>query len=102
MSTDYYTDNVQNTRNATMQKQMEKMLDNISDRSGYVSVESVKAAFKGTVTVNMDEQACTEALEDLNAYYKAGHSLSPPNAILLTESSGRLEDLGRQRLQTGH
>ncbi len=38
---------------------------------GNMSAETLVAAIRQNIVVNMDEQACSEALEGLRAYYKA-------------------------------
>lgn len=75
----YYTDNVQKSRLDGTQKMLERALEtakvteedflgtkSISD----ISVETLIAAVRSNVVVDMDEQACSEALDGLKAYYK--------------------------------
>lgn len=75
----YYTDNVQKSRLDGTQKMLERALETanvISDdtpRSKLISnmsVDMLIAAVRSNVVVDMDEQACSEALDELKAYYK--------------------------------
>lgn len=48
---------------------MAKLLHSLPEY-GKVDMATVHAAFTRSVNVDMDDQACTEALADLDAYYK--------------------------------
>ncbi|KAL9527626.1 Interferon-induced GTP-binding protein [Sphaerulina musiva] len=75
----YYTDNVQKSRLDGTQKMLERALETanvISDDTprsksiSNMSVDMLIAAVRSNVVVDMDEQACSEALDELKAYYK--------------------------------
>jgi hypothetical protein len=75
----YYTDNIQNARHDAMKDNIQKAMHSVVelDWSGKRQVnntpmDSVKllASLQNRVIVNMDDQACSEALAGLNAYYK--------------------------------
>ncbi|KAK0886917.1 hypothetical protein LTR02_017711 [Friedmanniomyces endolithicus] len=72
----YYTDNVQKSRIDQTHRMLELALSEVDfdDGSGFannlINPATVLATLQKHVTVNMDEQACSEALDGLNAYYK--------------------------------
>ncbi|OQN96115.1 hypothetical protein B0A48_18361 [Cryoendolithus antarcticus] len=68
----YYIDNVQKSRLDSTQKMIEQaMVKADPDQGGaIVTAEAILSAIRRNITVNMDEQACSEALDGLNAYYK--------------------------------
>lgn len=74
----YYTDNIQNARHERTENAIEDALDRTigQDNRGFVltpggdNSSKLRAALKGSVNVDMDDQACTEALIGLKAYYK--------------------------------
>ncbi|KAK0301796.1 hypothetical protein LTR01_009150 [Friedmanniomyces endolithicus] len=71
----YYTDNVQKSRIDQTHRMLELALSEVDfDGSGFannvINSATVLATLQKHVTVNMDEQACSEALDGLNAYYK--------------------------------
>ncbi|KAK2759881.1 hypothetical protein FQN54_002615 [Arachnomyces sp. PD_36] len=76
----YYTDNIQHARQDCRQKAIEGILNKSIDsrkngRPLEVSRDSADhkmllETFKKSIDVNMDNQACNEALMGLNAYYK--------------------------------
>ncbi|KAK0871017.1 hypothetical protein LTR87_013066 [Friedmanniomyces endolithicus] len=72
----YYTDNVQKSRIDQTHRMLELALSEVDfdDGSGFannvINSATVLATLQKHVTVNMDEQACSEALDSLNAYYK--------------------------------
>ena len=79
----YYTDNVQNarqesTRNLIKRAMNEASIDDWNGRlhisNNTVDAEKLLASVQKRIIVDMDVQACTEALAGLSAYYKA----SPP------------------------
>ena len=79
----YYTDNVQNARQESTRNLIKKAMNeaSIDDWNGRlhisnntVDAEKLLASVQKRIIVDMDVQACTEALAGLSAYYKA----SPP------------------------
>lgn len=75
----YYTDNVQKSRLDGTQKMLKRALETanvISDDTprsksiSNMSVDMLIAAVRSNVVVDTDEQACSEALDELEAYYK--------------------------------
>lgn len=79
----YYTDNVQKARNEQSTRQIRDSIQNTIpiDRYGKYNVndspetiEKLVASFQDRVVVDMTEQACSEALNDLSAYYKVCHT----------------------------
>ena len=79
----YYTDNVQNARQESTRNLIKKAMNeaSVNDWNGRlhisnnaVDAEKLLASVQKRIIVDMDVQACTEALAGLSAYYKA----SPP------------------------
>lgn len=71
----YYTDNVQKARLDAQKKAVEAAVSAEKDALGYVSnvqvdIQEFIAAIGSRITVDMDEQACHEAITELDAYYK--------------------------------
>lgn len=75
----YYTDNVQNARQDSTRKLVKKAMNeaSVQDRNGKlhisnnsVDAEKLLASLQKRIIVDMDAQACTEALAGLSAYYK--------------------------------
>lgn len=75
----YYTDNVQKSRQDATRKIIRKAMDNAreQDFNGklhisniHVDAERLMASLQNHVIVDMDAQACGEALSGLKAYYK--------------------------------
>ncbi|KAK4944808.1 hypothetical protein LTR28_008176 [Elasticomyces elasticus] len=75
----YYTDNVQNSRQEATKKLIRKAMDetkahdwngrfHISNNS--IDADELIASLQKRVVVNMEAQACAEALAGLSAYYK--------------------------------
>jgi len=82
----YYTDNIQNARESSMKDAMQKAMRAVveNDWNGKfhvnnspVELEKVLASLQKRVIVNMDDQACAEAMGGLQAYYKASPIRSP-------------------------
>lgn len=82
----YYTDNLQNARLDDQKAKVKKAVEEVAqfDWNGKLHIANNTddinrfiAAIKSHITVDMDEQACKEALTQLNAYYKVSkiHSL---------------------------
>lgn len=72
---DYYTDTIQKSRTDAVTNLVHRSLDSINiDKQ---SKAQVKASLTPHVIVNMNERACSEALDDLNAYYKVWTSPDP-------------------------
>ncbi|KAL7942892.1 P-loop containing nucleoside triphosphate hydrolase protein [Trichoderma barbatum] len=73
----YYTDNVQKTRLDGQKKAVQKAVSAERDVHGKLHISNVQvdiqkfiAAIGSRITVDMDEQACHEAINELDAYYK--------------------------------
>ncbi|KAL7812134.1 P-loop containing nucleoside triphosphate hydrolase protein [Trichoderma aethiopicum] len=72
----YYTDNVQKTRLEAQRQAVQRAVHQKKDSLGRLrldnerDIESFVEAIKITVTADMDEEACNEALIQLGAYYK--------------------------------
>lgn len=80
----YYTDNVQQSRQDSTRKLLQKAMDETKahDWNGKLHVsnntvdaEKLLASLQKRIVVNMDSQACTEALAGLKAYYKVVPSI---------------------------
>ncbi|KAK3696625.1 hypothetical protein LTR37_017878 [Vermiconidia calcicola] len=73
----YYTDNVQKSRLDALKRTIEHAVAKAGNTNGgftnafnAMNPETLIATLSRQVNVDMDETACTEALEGLNAYYK--------------------------------
>ncbi|KAL5349553.1 hypothetical protein ACLOAV_005848 [Pseudogymnoascus australis] len=74
----YYTDNIQNARHDAIKGNIQNAMQSVEhDQNGKLhacktAMDSMKliASLQNRVIVNMDDQACSEALAGLNAYYK--------------------------------
>ncbi|RFU28102.1 hypothetical protein B7463_g8219, partial [Scytalidium lignicola] len=75
----YYTDNVQNARHDSLRKLLKKAMAETAaqDRNGKFHVsnnamdaEKLLASLQRCIIIDMDGQACAEALAGLSAYYK--------------------------------
>jgi hypothetical protein len=67
----YYTDNIRKARASDTKKLMERALPNRKEGLGDISVATLMAAIsEQDNATDMDDQACTEAIASLNAYYK--------------------------------
>ena len=87
----YYTDNVQNSRHETTRNLIKKALDEVSDQdynkklhisNTTVDAEKLLGALQRRVLIDMDEQACSEALAGLNAYYKVARKTFVDNICI--------------------
>lgn len=105
----YYTDNVQNSRQESTRRLLRKAMDDTRahDRNGKLHVsnnapdaEKLLNSLQRRIIVNMDEQACTEALAGLSAYYKVGDYFLEIHLILII--LGLDEDIRRQRMPAGN
>lgn len=99
----YYTDNVQHARVNSIEKLIEGAVDKLGTQNmvNGMHISAIKAALQKGVTVNMDDQACNEALADLRAYYKVRAAQPTEHQPKLT-CVGCNEDIRRQRLSSGH
>lgn len=70
----YYTDNVQKSRLDGTQKMLKRALETANvisdDTPRSKSIDMLIAAVRSNVVVDTDKQACSEALDELEAYYK--------------------------------
>lgn len=74
----YFTDNVQKARRKEVRDIMEKTMEKVNTTqasfgaSSLVTMtpDSLIASLHGNIVVDMDERACSEAMVDLEAYYK--------------------------------
>lgn len=74
----YYTDNVQKSRLNMFQKLINQAKDKLKgdgDTRNSMSLDFVANSLRKNLIVNMDEQACSEALAGLDAYYKVCYSI---------------------------
>ena len=90
----YYTENVQKSRKDATRKLIKKAIAENETMEQYVTkIDGVKllASLEHQIVVNMDEQACTEALAGLQAYYK----VCTPRFVLLSpaDHTGGIEDV---------
>jgi hypothetical protein len=78
----YYTDNIQKSRQGFLRNSMEKAMREATDHewngmlhisNNSVDGQKLLAALQRRINVDMDLQACEEALAGLNAYYKVCH-----------------------------
>jgi hypothetical protein len=86
----YYTDNIQRARQESVRVSIQKAVEgavaeefngkfHISNT--HTDSEKLLAALQKRVIVNMDAQACAEALGGLHAYYKVSKPLLSPPSI---------------------
>ncbi|SPJ90330.1 related to dynamin GTPase [Fusarium torulosum] len=75
----YYTDNVQRARLTSQRTAMKDIVSNVTKQDWHgklhipncaAEIEKFVSALQARIIVNMDDQACSEALTELNAYYK--------------------------------
>ena len=75
----YFTDNVQKARRKEVKDIMERTMEKVNaNQAGFgtassfatMTPESLIASLHGNIIVDMDERACSEAIVDLEAYYK--------------------------------
>jgi hypothetical protein len=75
----YYTDNVQRARLESTRTLIQKAMAEAKEHEFYgklhvsnnqVDANRLLASLQSRITVDMDEQACSEALDGLRAYYK--------------------------------
>lgn len=83
----YYTDNIQNARQEALKKMVKKAMNETTtqDWNGKLHVSNnnfdaqrLLVALQNRIVVDMDAQACSEALSGLQAYYKVDHSYPFP------------------------
>jgi GTPase SAR1 family protein len=79
----YFTDNIQNSRNQVQRETVQKALHQAIDQEWHgklhinnnlEDIARITAALQNRVIVDMEERACQEALEAMNAYYKVSYS----------------------------
>lgn len=82
----YYTDNIQNARADTAQKQLQTSVDeaishdskkNLRVSNTSLDLQKLSSSLKTRVVVDMTQQACEESLAALDAYYKVCISITP-------------------------
>jgi hypothetical protein len=75
----YYTDNVQKSRQDSTRKLIRKAMNETKEQdwngkfhvsNNQVDADKLLASLQNRIIVNMDAQACAEALAGLEAYYK--------------------------------
>lgn len=83
----YYTDNVQKFRQESTKKMLRKVMDEAKAQdwngrlhvsNNTVDAEKLLASLQRRIVVDMDDQACSEALAGLSAYYKVSFSTPRP------------------------
>lgn len=81
----YYTDNVQKSRLDAQKRDVRTAINLVAehDRNGKLHVSNLHneierflSSIESRITVDMDEQACNEAMTELNAYYKVIEDIS--------------------------
>ena len=93
----YYTDNIQNARQEVMRKMIRKAMDQSKEQdwngklhvsNNTVDAGKLLASLQKHVIVNMEGQACAEALAGLEAYYKvsdppicSGYATDQPRSL---------------------
>ena len=89
----YYTDNIQNARQEALRKLLKKAMNETAsqDWNGKLHVSNntfdaakLLSSLQSRIIVDMDAQACAEALSGLNAYYKV-------RAEVLTQSQWKAD-----------
>ena len=79
----YFTDNIQKSRQQGTQSLLRKAMAETREQDWHgkmhvsntqVDLERLLGGLQQRIVVNMDEQACNEALSGLNTYYKVGMS----------------------------
>jgi len=75
----YYTDNVQKSRQDAQKRALRRALNLVTEEdwngklhisNNRLDIDRFVSALEARITVDMDKQACSEALNELNAYYK--------------------------------
>jgi len=99
----YYTDNIQKARGDALRKKIRKALNDAvgQDWGGKMHISNtaydldrLMTTLQNRVTVDMDEQACSEALASLEAYYKVPLAISTRYRNQLTRAAlGCYEDI---------
>lgn len=94
----YYTDNVQKSRLDTQRAAFRHAVGLVATHdwngklhisNSHSDIEKFVSAIGLRITVDMDEQACNEAITELNAYYKVSdhnNLISWRNALISTRS----------------
>lgn len=79
----YYVDNIQKLRSEHSKELLDSAVRNATNYSRnargeiiFSSVDKLVSLFQNNIEVNMVDRACSEALVDLNAYYKVIHPIS--------------------------
>jgi hypothetical protein len=95
----YYTDNVQKARLTFQRMAVKDVVAEVTQRDWHgklhipncsVEIEKFVSALQARITVDMDEQACNEAVTELNAYYKVSTitpcSVALPSRLIVVRS----------------
>ena len=86
----YYTDNVQKARLKFQKAVIKDIVAEVTEEDWHgklhipnrsADIEHFISALQARITVDMDEQACNEAVTELNAYYKVS-TIQPPAQLL--------------------
>lgn len=89
----YYTDNIQKARQDSLRKSIQQVMRGVidDDFNGKLHVsntvpdmDKLLASLQRKVIVNMDDQACAEALAGLNGYYKVRNTASAIRGCLIS------------------
>lgn len=92
----YYTDNVQKARLDSQKSAVKNAVNLVAehDRNGKLHISNIQSeierfvsAIGSRITVDMDDQACNEAVTELDAYYKVKmlhYSVQCPNLLTRT------------------
>lgn len=101
----YYTDNVQKERLQSQRAAVRAAIGLVThhDRHGKLhisnssdDIEGFITAIESKITVDMDQQACNEAMTQLDAYYKVSFRNDRQERMMLIAAGGN-ENLYRQR-----
>jgi hypothetical protein len=86
----YYTDNIQKARQDSLRKSIYQVMRVVIDDDFHGQLQNtisdmnrLLASLQRRVVVNMDDQACTEALAGLNAYYEVCNATSAVGRLLI-------------------
>ena len=107
----YYTDNIQKSRLGGQQAALKRAVEQFAeqDRNGKMHISNIASEIEGFVSsigtrilVDMDEQACYDAMTQLDAYYKVCLKKSYIIDSFRLINAGGTEDLCRQCDETSY
>ena len=89
----YYSDNIQKARQDSLRESIQQVMRGVIDDDFHgklhvsntvPDMERLLASLQRRVIVNMDDQACAEALAGLNSYYKVCNTASIVGRLLIS------------------